>query len=313
MITREKIPLMGRQPLATPPASGGGCLIVVGIPFLLAGMAIILGSMGGIPIKMKGGGAPPPSIVIGLTGFFFGLVGFGLMWSGVKSRIAFSRFSAAKSLNANQPWEFDYAWDRTGCRLHKAKDAFGSFVAFIGMGLFLTPFNWWAFFSTQTHVVVIGVVGLFDLILLGILCHGVYTLLQAAKYGDPFLRFEKFPYYTGEKLSVSFEPSRPLGEFRSVEIILRCVRVEKVEVRSSKGGRHTEDRCFQVYAEELKIEQAGSMDNTALPLSFEVPINVAGTSLAEEPVRFWELQIKADTPGIDFDAEFPLPIYSKSR
>ena len=33
------------------------------------------------------------------------------------------------------------------------------------------------------------------------------------------------------------------------------------------------------------------------------------TTLSERPARFWELEVKADTPGVDYHSRFLLPIY----
>jgi hypothetical protein len=275
---------------------------------MAVGVAVALIGFGVITVKTKSGNAPP--MVLASVGGIFALAGFGLIWSGIKSIFEHKRISAAKALRGNTPWDYDYAWNPSGCLIEKGKQAVGSLWAFLFLGLFMVPFNWWAFYSNKANWVVYLVVGIFDLILIAILFHGIYTLLQAAKYGNPFLRFEKFPYFTGEKMTVFFEPSKPLGDFRAVEITLRCIVVRQVRVQTGKGSR-MENRCIQIYADELKIDQAGSMGTEALPLSFDIPINVPGTSLLDDKIRFWELEIKADTPGVDFSAEFPLPIYHK--
>jgi hypothetical protein len=34
------------------------------------------------------------------------------------------------------------------------------------------------------------------------------------------------------------------------------------------------------------------------------------TALSQRPARFWELEVRADTPGVDYHSRFLLPVYA---
>jgi hypothetical protein len=58
---------------------------------------------------------------------------------------------------------------------------------------------------------------------------------------------------------------------------------------------------------------AGRLRGGDLPVSFKLPEGEFGTRLSEAPARYWELEVKADTPGLDFGALFLLPVYERPR
>jgi hypothetical protein len=50
-----------------------------------------------------------------------------------------------------------------------------------------------------------------------------------------------------------------------------------------------------------------------MELKFKLPEKGFETRLSERPPRYWELEVLAETPGIDFNAFFFLPVYKASE
>ena len=151
------------------------------------------------------------------------------------------------------------------------------------MAAFLSPFNWWAFALGEGSIMLWLIVGFFDLVIVTLLTDAVYHAARQYKYGRSRLRFSTFPYYLGETLDAAFSNPRLIGPYESLTYTLRCIQ-EKCEVR---GG------------------------DADLRIRFQLPDEDWETKLAERPPRYWSLQIKARTPGVDFDAEFLVPVYRR--
>jgi len=105
---------------------------------------------------------------------------------------------------------------------------------------------------------------------------------------------------------VRFSPNR----FDSLTATLRFVQ-ERYEARGT--GRN---RTISLVAEEYYSESRTIPANPALreiETEFTAPDDPEWvTQLTANPaVRYWELVIEANVPGIDFRATFPLPVYAR--
>ena len=48
-----------------------------------------------------------------------------------------------------------------------------------------------------------------------------------------------------------------------------------------------------------------------VPISFDLPADPElANRLGEAPVRYWELVVEAEEPGVDFATSFVLPVYA---
>ena len=48
-----------------------------------------------------------------------------------------------------------------------------------------------------------------------------------------------------------------------------------------------------------------------MQFTFPVPRCDHGTRLSDRPPRYWELEVAANTPGLDLQARFLLPVYAE--
>jgi hypothetical protein len=111
-----------------------------------------------------------------------------------------------------------------------------------GTGLvFLLPFNWWAFYSGKGPLVVKIFVVIMDGALVVALGALAYQALRALKYGASRLRFERFPFFMGEELTVHWSTGRSLGGFRQVTFTLRCIEQETVVTQYRSSGKSRSD------------------------------------------------------------------------
>jgi hypothetical protein len=210
------------------------------------------------------------------------------------------------------PWLWDFRWGQIGFTVQKWKKPAKYLLMFIVFGGFLAPFNWWAFFSGEKSFLLWFVVGLFDVITVGIGVAFFYQLFQYFKYGNSRLLFYGFPFFLGESLKVGLEGLPPRDQIEELELNLRFIE-ERYEVSGSGDNRNSSVVCYQYYLEARKLQPAEIFPGPVLDMEWQLPENPEyACRMSERPVKFWELEVKAKSPGIDYYEKFLLPVYSRS-
>jgi len=288
----------------------GGCAILFSLPFLLGGIAIILVSADIIPQPDENFGAPRP--VVGLLGGIFGAAGLWLCIHGIRGLLRKLRTRRLAELHPDDMWRADYNWSETGASDGALWKAVKPFLQAAALAVFLAPFNYFVFLRDEAPGFAMAIVGLFDLVLVGIIGWGVYLVLRFLKYGPSFLRFKRFPFFLGEMLETELRTPRGYRTFSSMQITLRCVE-ERYEKRGTGRNRSEKVVCYQVWADAITIEGPGAygVDASLLPVTFELPADGKSTCLAERPPVYWEIEIAADAPGVDYKAVFLVPVYAR--
>ncbi|HEY3320431.1 MAG TPA: hypothetical protein VGP72_08190 [Planctomycetota bacterium] len=306
MEKQNRSPVRGRSSRGRGPSSlwGSLFLFVFSLPFAGVGAAVLWI----VPRFDKTEFPWPFKFMFG--GIFFGvgvLMAFGALRSVYQH---YQRKSLAEKY-PNQPWMLDYDWDVQGAIDSPAKKTSNLIIGGLAFAAFMVPFNWlivsegaWKFVFPAI------VVGIFDCIVLFLFGLAGYHLIQAFKYGSSKIRFGKFPFFLGETMDLEWTTERPIGAFSRININLCCV--EEFKTRDSDGDSKTEFR--EIYRQELPIEQAGVQESVVtLPISLQLPDQPPlGTKITTlENARYWELEIHADTPGVDYSAVFLVPVYAK--
>jgi len=306
---RERVPLKNRQPISRTTIHGWPS-VIFGLPF--AGIGAFFFLMGLGKVEVDPAKVHAPLWIISVFGLMFLLAGLSFIWHGMDGLRRKTRIKNAKTTRAASPWLWDYEWQALGISDNKLKKVLHGFIMLVVVGTFLAPFHWWAFVSDEGHLMVKLMVIFFDLVFgLG---GGYYFLNNLAlylKYGNSRLRFANFPFYLGDKLSVILVglPS----EINQLQLDLRFVE-EKYETRQRGNKKESRVVCYQLFHEARTLKGREVAPSSKLSLEWDLPDEPEFTSnLSQRPARFWELEVKADTPGVDYHSQFLLPVYSKSR
>ena len=286
-----------------PPGDPGFAPVIFGLIFMTVGAGVMTGAFY-LPDEP---GTPPVYVGVAFGGSFF-LAGLLVLVSGVKGLLA-QRGKAQRELSS-QFWDADFPWDPQGCDSFGLRGFFGSLIGAAFMAVFLTPFNWMIFSEDDVPYFAMGMIGLFDLIVVSLVGYALYALIRWLKYGTPRLEFERYPYFLGETLNARFK-ARTIGHFRAFTMTLRCIE-ESIE----GSGKNRTTVFRQIYADEIKVDKPGVHENLgdALPITFNLPNGDYGTKITEcTRPRYWEVEIHADTAGVDFLAQFLVPVYAREQ
>ena len=304
---RERVQLNNRQPVSRTTIHGWPSFFF-GLPFAGMGTFILLMGLG--KIEVDPGKVHAPMWIIALFGLLFVLAGLSFIWHGLGGVRRKAKIKIVKTTRASSPWLWDYEWQALGISDNKLKKVMHGLIMLIVVGAFLAPFHWWAFVSDEGSIMVKAMVVFFDLVFgLG---GGYYFLNNLAlflKYGNTRLRFSSFPFLLGDTLSVLLVDLP--AEINQLQLDLRFIE-EQYETRGS--GRNKESRvvCYQLYHEERILKGREVASSGKLSLEWGLPNEPEMTStLSQRPARFWELEVKADTPGVDYHSRFLLPVYAR--
>ena len=237
----------------------------------------------------------------------FALFGFPAVAASIKGIASARRFREMRAQFPQEPWKADYDWHTEGIWDESGR-ALRSFVATALMSsVFITPFF---FIATAEGSGLTFFLCLFSLIPL--YCAGkiAYMLLRRSKFGRSYIRFESFPFYLGEDLRVAWRPGKPMGAFQSMTFTLRCIEEQTIK----SGDGETEQQFAELFEQTISIAEPGEKNDTVeVPLVFQPPLLIfpLGTQFTSATPRYWELEVRANTPGIKYAATFMVPVYAR--
>jgi hypothetical protein len=292
--------LKGRTPRVASPTQGW-LSVLLGLPFAAAGAATIALALGHGTIA-EGGKLTFPPFAVGALGLCFAVTGLSFVAYGLVGVARKRGLAALRARYPDQPWMVDYPWDRKGGR-DEAPDEIARtlwFVAF--MATFLVPFHWVAFVSRERPFVFQLVTLIFDAIGVGMLGRVVYLVARRIRYGPSRIALARFPIAPGTTAELLLDGLSPVARAFPIRATLRCVE-ERFEIRQTGRNRTRVSVSYELYRDETTVAPGEAR------LRFELPENVPGTRLSAVPPRYWEVELAAETPGVDFGARFLVPVY----
>jgi len=258
------------------------------------------------------------------TGVIFVFAGLPLLWRGIYGVPRKGRFERNKRKSPNQPWLWEFPWNPEGISDSKGKEVLQRFEAIFAIGLFLALISWGAFivpgienkqakgisivtFFKGGEYIFQAIVILFDLMFIWVAGFMIFEMFRYFKYGNKRLRFSGFPFFLGDSLGLTLE-GLP-NKINHLQFNLR--HIEEAQVRMGKTGAGI-PFCYELYRETRQFEGEAVQSPGRFSMQWTLPEDKELTTfIRERPVRYWELEVKADTPGIDYHGRFLLPIYAK--
>jgi hypothetical protein len=282
---------------------GGAALF--SLPFL--GVGVYFALVGFEFVPPPPGRINAPLWVIGFVGLAFALAGLMLLGHGLRGMRHHARRQRLIEFHPGRPWMADFDWDESGIESRLGARATQSVFGALLFCVFLAPFHWWAWISDHGSLGIWFVTGVFELIAIFVVGTALRHVAQWLKYGNMRLRFFRFPYEPGGPLEVVFAPNR----FERFTATLRFVE-ERIE--ESGTGENRRSRIVHEALYEKAQEYAPGALQAEVTITFDLPDDDEWVNdISGTPVRYWELLLEADVPGVDLEASWPLPVYLGSR
>jgi len=258
----------------------------------------------------------PRWVMIGFCSIFsilFGGVGFGLMYAAIRSFKAARRTSELQLRYPDQPWMHRPDWNNGELK----SDASIAMYASIGVALFWNLFSFpMAIFVTKSEVIEGGNYGalfilIFPLVGLGIIWWAVHSIMVWRKFGRATLKLHSFPAMFGEKLKATLDTGSKLATtVVDVQATLFCI--EQRTVGSGKERKTVEDILWE-QARTLPVQQGyDNYGGSNIEIEFDLPANGNPSAVSmDHPRILWRLTVTAEQEGVDFHAQFDVPVFHK--
>jgi hypothetical protein len=286
--------IVGKQWRGRPPIPSW-LLYLFSVPPILAGLFSLVLGFGILPISLQ-----VPGLFVVMFGFIFlslGLVVFYLASEPIRRR--------AKLDNAS-PYQSDYPWSLDGISGDIGSPIEKTILNVIALTAFLVPMHFLTAGSNigMGKILLIVVLGLFDLILLAHIRALINFGWQRLRFGKTRVQFRQFPFFVGQTLTVTFKGGNQLAS-RTIVATLRCIE-EKIRY----SGKHDTDGqivCYEAYAVEREFNADGIGQAN---ISFSLPKDVPGTNFKDDLPTYWELTVESISRSPKYERVFLMPVYS---
>ncbi|MFT6631269.1 MAG: hypothetical protein ACJAS4_001218 [Bacteriovoracaceae bacterium] len=298
---KNKNSVISRMPVSNGNMRPRQMLLFSGV-FLGIGGYIILISLGIINFR---GRINAPLEILLLCGLVFFLGGLSVFSKGFAGLGRIRNKDKYQRSHKYSPWRWDYDWSVKGILSRSKNNLLNHFVGLSIFSCFLGITYWIGFILKDGFKLPFYGMCVFSLIIL----FWFYTMIsKRVRYGKPFLRFLKYPFFLGEELHISFENIPHREQVEEINVTIRFY--EEIFQKNSKN--ETRVVLNELYADSITLSGKNITTTREVEAKFNLPNSVEfNNELSSSPAKFWEAQIQCDIKGWDYREYFLLPIYKK--
>jgi hypothetical protein len=279
-----------------------GCMVYFFLPVLLVGLGIL------------GWGYYQDSLgVYAYEYYFWGFVAAAIggipIGAYIVNRESFLVGIQLRKAHPKQPWMWREDW-RTGVIRDRSRHAL---VAAWARALAITAIlvaivgNAWdliqELLDTYPWQTQFGLAGasLFPLVFLG---NAVYVTLRQQRYGGATLHLRKTPVEPGERFAGRLETTLADIPQEGMAFKLSCLGF----VRKGKSASQETIWSANAVTDSMRIIPGPS--GATIPVEIAIPPNAKTSASSGSGANYqWRLSATASVPGIDFSAEFDVPVF----
>jgi hypothetical protein len=138
----------------------------------------------------------------------------------------------------------------------------------------------------------------------------LYLLLRINKYGVSHFEMSPMPGVLGGPVSGTIRIPRRVEAVDGFTVELKCVY--QYTTRSGKNSTTHRETLWDATCLVDTTYSYGT--EVVIPVSFSVPYSMPPTSAAgNSNGHYWQLRVRAKTPGIDYNALFDVPVQRTSQ
>ncbi len=286
-------------------STGGGLLF--GLPFVGMGAWIILVGLRLVHVEPQSVHAP--YWVLTICGVCFFSAGLALWSAAIRQFFGNRRRVQTIGGGPEAIALADYDWNKRGYQPSRWSKVIKAFVSAIALTVFLSIFNWWAFFSKDGPFMVKGIVGLFDLLLVFVWGNFFLALARALRFSGSRIDFARFPYSIREPILIRWPAPNGIRKPVKGSFTLRCLQ-EWWETTKTGKNNSTYLVKEEIWSGNWQLDPADELlpgktrEFSFLPAAEVLPTNFH----APKPI-YWEFEVKLELTGPDFVETYLVPVY----
>jgi hypothetical protein len=297
---------MPLQTSSTPARAGStlasfGCLLGIGLVFGLPGLF-------GLVMGIRSYPTDPKAISGIIVGGVFTLLGTALVLTALFGYGSAKTHDALKAANPDKPWMWREDW-ATGNIKDSNK---GAAIAFWIFALIWNGVSFpiaIAMKSKMAQEPLALFILLFPLVGVFLLVAAIKQTVRALKYGTSRLHLERVPIVPGRAFRGDIQLTTDVIPENGYH--LRLVSIHSVTTGRGKS-RSTHDTVM--FDSEITVDTSSAMrgpNGTRVPFQMAIPPDSHPTNESDWSSRyFWRLTVSAATPGVDYSANFDIPVFA---
>jgi hypothetical protein len=286
---------------------GVGCLVLFLLPFAAVG-----GVTAVMAVQRAAARNWTEALFLALFGITFGGVGFGGITAALAGRRKLKEQAALEASHPDSPWLWRSDW-ASGRILDSSRATMFTawiFAAFWNLISFPS-----AFFAVRAaaqegnHAALLAL--LFPLVGIGLLVWAVRSTLRHRKYGVSRLELSTIPGVVGRTLTGMVRAPARMQPDDGFQVTLSCIR------RVTTGGEDSSTSESVLWQEERRIigepSRTAAAVETHIPVAFRLPPDAMACDDTDSNNRVvWRLRLSATVPGVDYEAQFEVPVFRTS-
>jgi len=278
-----------------------GCLYAFLTPFFAFGLFFLWTGLH----KLQEGNTKDGWSVVGFAALFITGAGLFLVF-GIRSHRKNETRLKFQEQHPDTPWLWRTEWRDGRIRSKDGKSAILLWimaVAFVGISLpavLAIPREW----EKGNKPILIALA--FPLAGLGLGVAAARATIRTRKFGSSELELHTLPGVLGGALSGALEIPAKVRAETGFKVRLACIQ------RTTSGSGKNRSTHERVLWEEEKTILRDFLEvetnRTGLPVFFNVPFDQP-QSQDGNPAVVWRLEVRADVPGVDYAAQFEVPVF----
>ena len=236
----------------------------------------------------------------------FGIAAYVLGSAGIAKS---ERADALREAHPNEPWLWRDDWAAGTSQSNAGTKAWFLWGFAVLWNLISTPLVVFLpeEISNGNYPALLGF--LFPLVGIGLLIAAVRTTIQRVKFGESVFTLDRMPGVLGGDVAGTIVLPQGVADARSF-----TVRLVHMHVRRVKSGKNTSTEETVLWQDErVVMHTAPAMAGMPqrIPIRFRTPFDARPTDESNTDNKFiWKLIAEADVPGVDFSAEFEIPVFT---
>lgn len=246
-------------------------------------------------------------LFVGIGGLF-SMVGLFILTGVIPIGNVASVDDALLQKQPKEPWLADSRWHGFNLKTNHWKKLGSQWGISIFMAVFISFFVYVMLTDKSAPLFAKAIIGLFTLISLGLLAHSVYLTMQYFKFRESALLLSQMPLCGGcEFMAVlAVEERFTSGQEFCFELV--CER--RLVTGSGKNSHTTTDVLHRSSYSSSAGSECFRNRRIYIPVKMQIPADfLPNTDVTANPSITWKLLASAAVPGVDFAAEFSLPVY----
>jgi hypothetical protein len=136
------------------------------------------------------------------------------------------------------------------------------------------------------------------------------TWSRKRKFGISVMKLDTLPAYLGDRLRCSIKTGVPALDDPAKIFYVRFQCAQRTSSRDSEGKKRVSEKELWGEEKEVYAQLSESMKTLNVSIYFSVPPDLPPTELIPEDDRIlWRLSVTCKVPGVDYAAQFEVPVY----